>query len=293
MEHTTGIAGIAAEASASAVSVAPIVPVAPAVPVAMEGGCQSKADATDAPAAVEISEAAWVDTPAGSTQTKFCRLSGDYTDSEEPTLHERIVRIVSQLYRQLPSHGKPKNNEYTVLAAIVLERKVSSELEVVSMATGTKCLGFAAEESDAFGCLLVDSHAEVIARRGFQRYLLKCANAAKTECGYNLPIELIGAHPLHFRIKESVAVHMFISDSPCGDASIYSSSQKDGAAVNFTGAKLVPAEAQTGEWEREDNQRLGCMRTKSGRSDTCSQNRTAAKSCSDKICKWIYTGIQG
>ena len=32
---------------------------------------------------------------------------------------------------------------------------------------------------------------------------------------------------------------MYISDSPCGDASIYNSNKQDGSVLSFTGAKLL------------------------------------------------------
>ena len=32
---------------------------------------------------------------------------------------------------------------------------------------------------------------------------------------------------------------MYISDSPCGDASIYSRNKQDGSTLSFTGAKLM------------------------------------------------------
>jgi tRNA-specific adenosine deaminase 1 len=45
---------------------------------------------------------------------------------------------------------------------------------VVSLATGTKCIGNGLEkEKSSTGNLLHDSHAEVLARRGFIVYILR------------------------------------------------------------------------------------------------------------------------
>eukprot|EP00656_Telonema_subtile_P043049 TRINITY_DN49326_c0_g1_i1.p1 TRINITY_DN49326_c0_g1~~TRINITY_DN49326_c0_g1_i1.p1 ORF type:complete len:103 (-),score=19.17 TRINITY_DN49326_c0_g1_i1:12-320(-) len=55
-----------------------------------------------------------------------------------------------------------------VLAGIVLER--ANSLTAVALGTGTKCLS--AELMSLTGDALNDSHAEVVARRGFMRYLI-------------------------------------------------------------------------------------------------------------------------
>jgi tRNA-specific adenosine deaminase 1 len=221
--------------------------------------------------------------------------AGPVGKSESVAVHEQIARVVAELFKKLPDHGKPKEAEHTVLAAFVFHDNVKDRFDVISLGTGTKCLGSAAEDSDSQGCLLVDSHAEVIARRGLQRYLLKCcALLARYQSNDGeLPVQVSSKVPLRFRLKDTVSIHLFISDSPCGDSSIYNTTLEESSA-NFTGAKIVPTDLlPVGDWHREDTQQIGCMRTKSGRSDICAHNRTMSKSCSDKICRWLYTGLQG
>lgn len=106
-----------------------------------------------------------------------------------------------------------------------------------------------------------------------------------------------------FKIKFDWEFHLYISDSPCGDATIFTRKINEGCIAGFTGAKLVRSEsnhevvdefpsttpktmkANVCYWEREDIQELGAVRTKSGRSDVQVQNRTTSMSCSDKICR--------
>ena len=67
------------------------------------------------------------------------------------------------------------DSSWTVLAAIVLEKECPREndpkFKVLSLATGTRCLGKSKIDSDGF--MLVDCHAEILAKRSLQRILLK------------------------------------------------------------------------------------------------------------------------
>jgi tRNA-specific adenosine deaminase 1 len=78
---------------------------------------------------------------------------------------------VLSCYEGLGQRGKPQGREWTVLAAIVLETTLgesnggspaASELSVLSLATGNKCIGASQMSKD--GDVLHDSHAEVARR---------------------------------------------------------------------------------------------------------------------------------
>lgn len=212
-----------------------------------------------------------------------------------------------ELYESLPSNGKPMREEHTVVASIGVSFDEET-LQLVSLGTGTKCLGVTSSAADEKGHLLCDCHAEVVARRGLQRYLLKLILAMLT----NPEIVGMSCFPLEFdsskrdfsfvdaatdvRVKQNVSFHLYVSESPCGDASIYGS--------HFTGAKIVercsldfdakPNPSILIDWKKEPNEQVvGVIRVKSGRSDMKSENKTISKSCSDKICKWQALGLQG
>lgn len=80
-----------------------------------------------------------------------------------------ITDAVLSLFHLLPAKGKPALNqvsEFTVLAAIVAVIDTSDGYRsfVISIATGTKCIGNDELNKNTSGCLLHDSHAEVLTR---------------------------------------------------------------------------------------------------------------------------------
>ena len=70
----------------------------------------------------------------------------------------------------LPKKGKPAANQWTVLAGMVLAIKTRNafDLQVVSLGSGTKAVGECDYPTN--GEVVLDCHAEVLARRAFQLY---------------------------------------------------------------------------------------------------------------------------
>lgn len=84
---------------------------------------------------------------------------------------DRLAASSFSKFRSLPKTGKPKAaSEWTVLSCILQHRSAGDRLDVVALGTGTKCLS--GDMLSMSGDRLNDSHAEVIARRAFLRYLL-------------------------------------------------------------------------------------------------------------------------
>ena len=200
-----------------------------------------------------------------------------------------FAELSLKTYRQLPRTGKPDpNKEWTHLAAIVvchdlrqstngsedladegsctssyspdqtaeIEDNSSHQWEsrVVSLATGSRCLG--ASQLPADGSLLHDSHAEVLARRAFLVYLLEEVKKAAT--AFNDSGDSYGSNPTSnpstasnthtassygfgsdvlelvvdgssasYRVKDGVTFHLFVSHTPCGDASIFAKKEDE------------------------------------------------------------------
>ncbi|KAF5918599.1 hypothetical protein HPG69_005034 [Diceros bicornis minor] len=143
---------------------------------------------------------------------------------------DEIARLCYEHYGvRLPKQGKPEpNREWTLLAAVVKiqpaadqacdspDKPAQATKEVVSMGTGTKCIGQSKMRKS--GDILNDSHAEVIARRSFQRYLLHQLHLATAleEDSIFVP----GTQRGLWKLRPELLFVFFSSHTPCGDASI-------------------------------------------------------------------------
>ncbi|XP_048829616.1 tRNA-specific adenosine deaminase 1 [Brienomyrus brachyistius] len=138
---------------------------------------------------------------------------------------DEIARLCYDRFSELPKRGKPEpNREWTLLAAVVRvsalqtddpDRKTTVK-EVVSLATGTKCIG--QSSMSPRGDILNDSHAEVVARRGFVRYLTEQLRRAVS--GEKSEIFVPADEKGKWRIHGKESFVFFCSHTPCGDASI-------------------------------------------------------------------------
>ncbi|NXS95056.1 ADAT1 deaminase, partial [Jacana jacana] len=143
---------------------------------------------------------------------------------------DEIAELCYLHYRtRLPKRGKPDpSREWTSLAAVVkVESLTPGEdlasagnlrvtKEVVAMGTGTKCIG--QNKMRKTGDVLNDSHAEVVARRSFQRYLLHQMGLAVSHQQGSVFIP--GTEIGKWKLKPNVIFLFFSSHTPCGDASI-------------------------------------------------------------------------
>ncbi|KAG7453682.1 tRNA-specific adenosine deaminase 1 isoform X1 [Solea senegalensis] len=135
---------------------------------------------------------------------------------------DEIAKLCYGRFDELPRRGKPEaGREWTLLAAVVkLSPGAQSDTvktEVVSMGTGTKCIG--QTHMSPTGDVLNDSHAEIIARRGCVRYLIQELYRA-VSCGDSSVFCVSEEQQGKWRLQPGVSFLFFTSHTPCGDASI-------------------------------------------------------------------------
>uniref|UniRef100_A0A8B9MUL6 tRNA-specific adenosine deaminase 1 n=1 Tax=Accipiter nisus TaxID=211598 RepID=A0A8B9MUL6_9AVES len=201
---------------------------------------------------------------------------------------DEIAELCYLHYRtRLPKQGKPDpNREWTSLAAVVkVESSTQREVlaspgnlqvtkEVVAMGTGTKCIG--QNKMRKTGDILNDSHAEIVAKRSFQRYLLHqmWLAASHQQCSIFIP----GTETGKWKLKPNTIFVFFSSHTPCGDASIIPISEPENQL-----SKPVTGDDAAGQAERRSN------RDRLGPED----KRKSEKTASNHIIKRMKTDDDG
>lgn len=96
-----------------------------------------------------------------------------------------------------------------------------------STSTGMRCLP-SHKVPEARGTILHDWHAETLAIRGLNHFLVQQCNHL-AQCTNNKSLYIrwrsdeeksIVRGPQPFTIRESIKIHMYCSEAPCGDASM-------------------------------------------------------------------------
>lgn len=205
--------------------------------------------------------------------------------------HSKIKVQLDRLKNQCnQSNYACKKHYWTVLAAALVERE-GGGLDVVSLACGTKSIGKKMMRSD--GLCLHDCHAEVLARRGLLAHLAVYTDRYFTQ-----------SEEGKLSLKEGVKFHLYITEVPCGDASMgiissEASNQKQPEAESLNKREAKVDLKKEGLWSGAKTLQggmsleTGIARIKSGRSDMAEEQRSMSMSCSDKILMWNIVGFQG
>ncbi|EPE04649.1 trna-specific adenosine deaminase [Ophiostoma piceae UAMH 11346] len=240
-----------------------------------------------------------------------------------------IAQAVLKEFDSLPANRKPvvRGNglrEWVPLSGIVAEFE-GGEYVCVALATGMKCLP-TSKLALSKGVGIHDWHAEVLALRAFNRFVLQeCRDVllrgdASSYLQHRQKREALAQsrkadgleprdveetqhiwHKQPFEWRPDVALHMYCSEAPCGDASMELTMAAQDDASPWTAPTATEAAATAAGSEdvptsepllsgRGYFSRLGTVRRKPGRGDA---PPTLSKSCSDKMALRQCTSILG
>lgn len=192
--------------------------------------------------------------------------------AQDDSFRNKIAEMSLNCFKTLPKSGKPKEDEWTILSSIILEN--GGEFNVVALGTGSKCIG--KNKMSKLGDILNDSHAEVMCRRAFLRYIYDQMSKDTSLLSFDPETK-------KYDLNSDAKFHFFTSHVPCGDAAIFPkqnpedfgdiidmeegeiANKKMRLDINRTGAKcLSDSNIQDPKLPGKDYHIIGVVRTKPG-----------------------------
>ncbi|XP_063705564.1 double-stranded RNA-specific editase 1-like [Culicoides brevitarsis] len=193
----------------------------------------------------------------------------------DATVAETAQNMIFESHRYLFANS-PDFLDYRVVAGIV--KIVGRYIEVVSLGTGSK---FSYDPLYGHnGKTLIDCHAEVIARRGFVRYLFH--QVEKFAVGDGDSIFVKNRKTGLLKLKNGITFHLYVSTAPCGDGRVFSHVDTEYGS---------PAGIPEG-WLRTKGDHALTVR-KDMNMNRQTVNGAFSMSCSAKIMRWNVLGVQG
>ncbi|CAF1074416.1 unnamed protein product [Didymodactylos carnosus] len=213
-----------------------------------------------------------------------------HTITSSVTKHDIIAQCSLKTYNQVVQSLSVNNDligRKTISCILLTKDDNFQQIQVLSIGTGNCSLLETNYVDD--GTVIHDCHAEILARRGFIKFLIHQLQIA----GDDVEKSIFELNTLNnkFQLKDSYQFHLFISSLPCGDASMKTKEN------NQNGANHDEENIEDDEYSEMDN--IGLLRYKQEQSEgTCAaltptKNKYHIKSCSDKICRWNILGLQG
>lgn len=218
--------------------------------------------------------------------------------NKDKTLANRVSRLIVDAFNKLSvKSGKPgvRSNgvtEWTVLAGIAMieiDETANYKVSPICFATGVKALPDKVRQYSQ-GSMVHDMHAEILTLRLFNWYLLKEMSLLIENDQYSSQIIEKREDEAKFSLRENIKLALYISEPPCGDASMtYIADEREPwQETKPEKRRKVDNDEGTVLRGRANFDQLGKVRTKPGRADSLI---SLSKSCSDKLCMKQLIGI--
>ncbi|PWY95797.1 hypothetical protein BO94DRAFT_507068 [Aspergillus sclerotioniger CBS 115572] len=235
------------------------------------------------------------------------------------SLGERIARLVHAHFDRLPPRSKPilrddGTREWMPMCGVVVVREggglsdgEEEELTCVAVTSGAKCLP-SSQLPNCTGLVLHDWHAEILALRAFNHWLLSevrsiltspsssSSSSGPSSESKSTPSKFIqrrtttsnteNGNMIPFELNPTLKIYLYCTTAPCGDASmeLTMAAQDDPTPWEILPSSSSTTPTETKELDlltgRGHFSRLGIVRRKPARADAPS---TLSKSCSDKL----------
>ncbi|XP_050407486.1 double-stranded RNA-specific editase 1 isoform X2 [Patella vulgata] len=213
-------------------------------------------------------------------------------DGDNPVsaqLADTVAAMVIDKFGELTDGFTSRYARRKVLAGFVMTR-VDNSPEVISVATGTKCIN--GEYMSGQGLSLNDCHAEIIARRSLLRYFYAQLQLhLDNKTSESSIFEQNGDRG--FQLKENIKFHLYINTAPCGDARIFSPHETEMKAGDRHPNRKARGQLRTKIESGEGTIPVSNDGTTQTWDGVLQGERLLTMSCSDKIARWNVLGIQG
>ena len=228
---------------------------------------------------------------------------GDNTDAAARLKSNRIASHAFGTYKRYCKRHYENAKGAACFAAFVAYEKSTSRVKVASLGVGTKFVppdvagsAFVSSRDD----VIRDSHAEILARRNFMRYLYAemndsvaggkmASSGAAVHYNDDNNFSVLEMNDGWFRKRDDVEIHLYVSSAPCGSASLNLESSLNCFPHATRKGTNVSSAHNTIDDEKVPP---GCVVLRGGVREAIG-NPKQTLSCSDKIAIWCARGVQG
>ncbi|KAJ8049439.1 Double-stranded RNA-specific adenosine deaminase [Holothuria leucospilota] len=236
------------------------------------------------------------------------QFSSGLSNNSEPgfggnSFYDQIASLSHQAFNNLVVNIPECFSGKKVIAALILKMDQSDGGRVIALGTGNRCV--TGDKLSLEGQTVQDSHAEVVTRRAFMRYLYRQLKMYRS----NPEKTILSPSPSgKLALKEGCSLHLYISTAPCGDGAQFSWTDNQGNQEGPSGDLDFSGHANHCPTIEKNIQ--GLLRTKMELGEGTipiqeknpvqtwdaimqNQQRLRTMSCSDKVCRWNILGLQG